>query len=197
MDVRQLYSQVPQTAWISSSWSWSQLGDKMPAWEPACRLRACGPQWSTVEQPQARWGRSAAMVRRTLAQYVAVCPRLQLTSHTQPASTLSRIKCERYIFYQEVCSSVHWSRHYCWLCSAYICSHILRPADKMTLSKDIAHDMLRKSRSFDQNLQPTNLVWKNGTEVDSQVKLVRTLTILLQLYSQIFINKHVLKINEY
>ena len=38
------------------------------------------------------------MVRITLGQYVAVCPRLQLTSHTQEKSTLSRIKWERYIF---------------------------------------------------------------------------------------------------
>ena len=38
------------------------------------------------------------MVRITWGQYVAVCPRLQPTSHTQPAPTLSRIKCERYIF---------------------------------------------------------------------------------------------------
>ena len=29
------------------------------------RLRALGPQWPTVEQPQPRWERSAAMVRRT------------------------------------------------------------------------------------------------------------------------------------
>ena len=26
-------------------------GDKMPAWESACRLRATSPQWTTVEQP--------------------------------------------------------------------------------------------------------------------------------------------------
>ena len=70
----------------------------MPAWELACRLRACAPWWPTVEQPQPIWGRSAAMVRRTLGQYVAVCSRLQLTSHTQEISTLSRIKCESYIF---------------------------------------------------------------------------------------------------
>ena len=89
---------MPQTAWVSSSWCWSYLGDKMPAWESACRLRACGAQWPMVEQLQPRWGTSAAMVRRTLGQYVAVSPRLQLTSHTQPTSTLSRIKCERYYF---------------------------------------------------------------------------------------------------
>ena len=96
--MRQLYNQVPQTAWVSSSSSWSQLGDKMPAWESACRLRACGPQWPMVEQPSQECERSAAMVRRTLGQYVSVCPHLQLTSHTQPTSPLSRIKCERYIF---------------------------------------------------------------------------------------------------
>ena len=73
------------------------------------RRIALGPQWPTVEQPQPRWGRSAAMVRRTLGQYVAVCPRLQLTSHTQQTSTLSRIKCERLYFYKEVCLFVRWS----------------------------------------------------------------------------------------
>ena len=36
--------------------------------------------------------------QKNLGQYVAVCPRLILTSHTQPTSILSRIKCERYIF---------------------------------------------------------------------------------------------------
>ena len=96
--MRQLYNQGPQTVWVSFSWSWSQLGDKMPAWQSACRLRACGPQWPEVEQPQPRWGRSAAMVRGTLGQYVAVCPPLKLTSHIELTSTLSRIKCERYIF---------------------------------------------------------------------------------------------------
>ena len=113
--VSQLYNQVPQTAWVSSSWSWSQLGDRMPAWESACRLRACGPHWPTVEQPQPRWGRSAAMARRTLGQYVAVCPRLQLTSHTQPTSTLSRIKCESYIFIKKCVRSFIEVRHYVWL----------------------------------------------------------------------------------
>ena len=64
-----------------------------------CRLRDCCSQWPTVKQPQPRWGIvRRAIVRRTLGQYVVVCPRLQLTSHTQPTSTHSRIKCERYIF---------------------------------------------------------------------------------------------------
>ena len=37
---------------------------------------------------------------------IAVCPRLQLTSHTQPTSTLSRIKCKRYIFIKKCVRSL-------------------------------------------------------------------------------------------
>ena len=62
--VKQIYNQVPQTAFVS--WSSRQadsqfravgvqiavpVGDKMPAWESACRLRACSHQWPPVEQP--------------------------------------------------------------------------------------------------------------------------------------------------
>ena len=100
--------------------------DRMPAWESACRLRACGPQWHTVEQPQPRWGRSAAMVEEELGVNIAVCPGVQLISHTQPTSTLSRIKCEGLYFYKEVCSFIHWSSYIVgWLCSAYICMYIM------------------------------------------------------------------------
>ena len=67
--------------------------------------------------------KSAAMVRRTLGQYVAVCPRLQLTSHTQPTLTLSRIKCERYIFIKKCVRSfienviiVDYVSAYTWIC---------------------------------------------------------------------------------
>ena len=106
----------------SSSCSWSQLGDKMPAWESAGRLMTCGTQRPTV------WcERCAAMVRRTLGEYVTACPRLQLTSHTQTTLTLSQLFCDPFenkvgevYFYKEVRSFVHWNRHYVWLCSAYI-----------------------------------------------------------------------------
>ena len=54
-----------------------------------------------LSNPSQDWGRSAAIVRRTWGQYVTICPSLQLTSHTQPTSTLSRIKCVRY-FSKEV-----------------------------------------------------------------------------------------------
>ena len=57
----------------------------------------CGPQWPTVEQPKPRWERSAAMVGEELGVNIAV--HLCLHSFLSHESiTLSRIKCERYIF---------------------------------------------------------------------------------------------------
>ena len=84
-------------------------------WEPAAD-RGFGPSVTHGWATQSRWWRIAAMLRRTLAQYVAVCPRLQLTSHTQPTSTLSRIKYERYIFIKKCVRSFIEVRYYCWLC---------------------------------------------------------------------------------
>ena len=95
------------------------VGDRMPAeWELA-------PDWGLVPSVTHGWAaqprleRSAAMVRRTLGQYIAVCLRLQLTSHTQETSTLLNKVWEVY-FYEEACSFVrsfvHWSRHYVWVC---------------------------------------------------------------------------------
>ena len=80
----------------------------MLAWESACRLMDCSPQWPTVEQPQPRWGRSAAIVRRTWGQYSSPSPSPTHLPHTT-TSTFSRIKCERLYFYKEVCLFVHWS----------------------------------------------------------------------------------------
>ena len=50
--------------------------------------------WATP----ARMRKQCCYGQKNLGQYVAVCPRLQLTFNIQPISTLSRIKCERYIF---------------------------------------------------------------------------------------------------
>ena len=85
----------------------SSVETVMPKWEPACRLRALGPQWPTVEQPQPRW-RSAAMVKRRTWVNIAVCPCLQLISHTQQNIILSKKRCERFIFlYSFVIEVVH------------------------------------------------------------------------------------------
>ena len=74
----------------------------MPARESACRLRACGPQWPTVEQP------SQDEKEVLLGQYSNLSPSPAHLLHTTNI-TLSRIKCERLYFYKEVYSFVHWS----------------------------------------------------------------------------------------
>ena len=93
------------------------VGDRMLAeWEPAPD-RGLGPSVTHGWAAQPECERSAAMVRRTMGQYVAVCPHLQLTSYTQPTSTLSRIKFEKYIFIKKcVHLFIEVRRHYVWLC---------------------------------------------------------------------------------
>ena len=101
VNVKQLYNQVPQTAWVS--WSSRQadsqfesvrcsefqsvavrvavpVGDKMPEWEPTPD-GGLGLSRPRLSDP-AEWGISASMIRGTWGQYVAVSLHLQLTSHT-------------------------------------------------------------------------------------------------------------------
>ena len=82
------------------------VGDRIPAeWELAPD-RGLGPSATHGWAAQLRWRRSAAVVaRRTLGQYVTVCLRLQLTTHTLATSTLSNKVWEVY-FYKEVRSFV-------------------------------------------------------------------------------------------
>ena len=99
--------------------SWS-VGDKMLKWKPAADIRPSGTHgWATL----AKMRKECCYGQKNLGQYVAVCSRLQLTSHTQPTSTLSRIKCERYIFIKKCVSSfVHWRSYIMFdYVSAYIC----------------------------------------------------------------------------
>ena len=128
--VKQLYNQVPWTAWVSqfefsSSRSWSQGQD--------AELRASGRQraWALSDP----WYSSPAKTRKKCCyvkrNFGSVCSSLSLSpphlshiTNSNPFATLSRIKCERYIFYKEVCSFVHWSRHYVDYVSAYSCIRI-------------------------------------------------------------------------
>ena len=105
-----------QTAWVS----WRQDARV----RTSGRQRALGPQWPTVEQPKPRWERNAAMVRRTWGQYSSLSLSPAHLSHTTNI-TLSRIKCERYIFIKKCVRSFIEVRHYVWLCSAYICICIM------------------------------------------------------------------------
>ena len=91
----------------------------MPVWESACRLRACSLQWPMIEQPS-QDEEEVLLWSEELGVNIAVCPHLQLISHTPRTSTLSRIKCERYIFIKKCVRSFIEVRHYVWLCSACI-----------------------------------------------------------------------------
>ena len=102
VDEGQLYNQVPQTAW--SSCSCSQLGTRCQR-ENSVQTEGFVPFVTHGWAAQPECGRSAAMARITLGQYVAFCPRLHLTSHTQPTSTFSNKVWEVYI-YKEVCSFI-------------------------------------------------------------------------------------------
>ena len=93
-------------------------GVVLVSWREDAEVRASGrqrvldPQWPTVEQPQPRWERSAAMVRRTLVQSNSLSLSPTHPSHTTNI-TFSRIKCERLYFYKEECSFVHFSSSLC------------------------------------------------------------------------------------
>ena len=64
---------------------------------------------------------------------IAVYPRLQLISHTQPTSTLSRIKCERYIFIKKCVRSFIEVRQYLIIflhIFVYVCGYTRTVATK-------------------------------------------------------------------
>ena len=84
-------------AWVS--WSQLQLEFELQfvAVRTISRRRACSSQWPRVSSP-AEWRRRAAIVRETWGQYVAVCSVSNSPLAHNPFATLSRIKCERYIF---------------------------------------------------------------------------------------------------
>ena len=108
-----------QTAWVS--WSWSLLRTRCRS-ESQRQTEGFGPSVTHGWATPAKMRKKCSYGQKNLGQYVAVCPRLQLTSHTQPTSTLSRIKCERYIFYKKsvFVRSLKFV-YYVWLCPAYIC----------------------------------------------------------------------------
>ena len=110
----QLYNQVPQTAWVSSSWSKDASGVRTSSRQKAWALS--DPRLS-----------SPARIRKKCCysqkNFGSICSSLSPSpthlSHTRNI-TLSRIKCERYIFIKKcVCSFIE-VRHYVWLCSDYI-----------------------------------------------------------------------------
>ena len=96
------------------------VGDKMPNWEPAADRGLWALSDPRLSSP-VRMRKKCCYGQKNLGQYVAVRPRLQLTSHTQPTSTLSRIKCERYIFIKKCVRSFIEVVIIVDYVSAYIC----------------------------------------------------------------------------
>ena len=76
-------------SWSSSCSSWQ--------WEPAPDRGLAALSDPQLSSP-AEWERRAAIVKRTRGQYVAVCSVSNSPLTHNPFATLSRIKCERYIF---------------------------------------------------------------------------------------------------
>ena len=102
-----------QTAWVSSRWS---------QWGTRCWSESQRETEGFVPSVTHGWAKKCCYGQKNMVQYVVVCPRLQLTSHTQPTSPLSRIKYERYIFFIKKCVRLFIEvRHYVWSCSVYIC----------------------------------------------------------------------------
>ena len=88
---------------VSCSWS---LNCSSRQWEPAPDRGIAALGDPRLSSP-AEWERSAAIVRGTWSQYVAVCSVSNSPLTHNPFTTLSRIKCERYIFLKNcVCSSL-------------------------------------------------------------------------------------------
>ena len=95
MGFKKLYNPVPQTVQVS----WSQLKFELQfeAVRPSTQQKAWAlrtPGWAAQQNEK----RSAAIVRATGGQYVAVCLVSNSPITHNPFATLSRIKCERYIF---------------------------------------------------------------------------------------------------
>ena len=108
VDDKQLYNQVPQMVWVSWNSSCSSR-----QWKPAPD-RGIGLSGPRLSSP-AEWGRSAAIVRGTWSQYVAVCSvsNSPLTHNQyQPFRNPFENKVWEVYFSKELRSFVH----YCWLC---------------------------------------------------------------------------------
>ena len=105
MGERQLYNQLPEAVQVS----WSQLETRCQI-ETSCRQRALRPSVTHSWPTQPRWGRSAAMVRRTLGQNNSLSPSPAHLSHTTNINPFKNKVWEIY-FYKEVCLYIHWSSY--------------------------------------------------------------------------------------
>ena len=87
----------------------TSVGDEMPNWE----LATDRGLWALSDL---RLSNPAKMRKKFCWINITVYPRLWLIFFTQPTSTFSRIKCDKYIFIKKCVRSFIEVRHYCWLC---------------------------------------------------------------------------------
>ena len=127
--------------WEFGDFEKQSVGDKMPNWEPA----ADRGLWALSDT---RLSNPAKMRKKYCWDNIAVCPRPQLISHTQPTSTLSRIKCERYIFIKKCLRSFIEVRilsiGYIPHIFVYVCGYITH----VNIYKNIYKAILTVLRSF-------------------------------------------------
>ena len=94
---------------------WESVGDKMPKWEPV----ADKGLWA-LSNP--RLSNPAKMTKKCCygqKNFGSICNSLSPTpTHLLHSTNINPFenKVWEIYFYKEVCSFVHWSRHYCWLC---------------------------------------------------------------------------------
>ena len=104
--VRQLYNQVSRC--------FESFGDRMPAWESACRLRFLRPPVTHGWTTQAKMRKKCCSGRRTWGQYSSLSVPTHY-SHTTN-TILSKIKCERFISF----FIRYWSPHYRLMMFPYV-----------------------------------------------------------------------------
>ena len=137
--------------------------DRIPKWESACRLRAFRPSVTPNWATQAKMRKKCCYGReKNLGQYssLSLSP---LTSHTQQNITLSKIKCERFIFflmYSSVIEVVHYwlmmFPHisvylYMYTCSCMWLYNIFLSRYLVTERSERIHRFVPFSRTFETN----------------------------------------------
>ena len=108
------YRQVPAAVEL--------VGDRKSRVRVSWQTEGCSPQWAPVEQPQPRYGRSAAIAKRRSWVNIAVCPCLHSSlTHNRNINPFKNKVWEIHIFIKKCVSFVH----YHWLCFClYICIRV-------------------------------------------------------------------------
>ena len=117
---------MPQTAWVSSSWSWSQLGTRCQ-----CESQRLWAFSDTCLSNPAKVRKKCCYGQKNFA---SICSSLSSSpthlSHTTNINPFENKVWETY-FYKQVCSFIHWSsslclimfRIYLFMYYVYVCGY--------------------------------------------------------------------------